>query len=276
MNTTAFTICCQAALTIEQCVRHHAPLFDRYVVVEGAAMRCRSQPRGDGRWLTGGRPNSTDGTVEILRQLEKEFDNIRVIYAKKVWNGKLEMVNTAMAHAVPGLLWQIDSDEYWKTHDVLKMNQYMESETHFTDAEFWAFHFWSSPFLHTELKPTAWGNMVPWRRLFRFSKGDKALSHEPPIMHRQRQEVVARRTQTSRLGVYLFHYGYCLREQFEQREKFYKLKTGELTGPLDSFRDGSSGSPAGILKHFTGHHPIDVSPFVNETCSRRNMHLHGV
>jgi hypothetical protein len=272
VNTTAFTIVLNGALTIEQCIRHHAPLFDRYVVVEGAAMRCKSQPRGDGRWLTGGKKNSTDGTVEILQRLEDEIPNLKVIYAKKVWNGKLEMFQEALNHTDYGLVWQIDSDEYWRPSDVSKMNRYMESETHFTDAEFWAFHFWSSPFLHTELKPTAWGNIVPWRRLFRFSKGDSALSHEPPLMRRRNKDVVARRTQTSSMGVYLFHYGYCLREQFRQREVFYNLKEGELTQELDAFLGGCGSPPCGALVEYKRQHPISID-FLLE---KRNMLAHSL
>jgi len=67
---SAFTIVCQGALTIAACVRHHAPLFDNYVVTEGASLEIPAG-RGNGLRMTGGIPSSTDGTVEILRRLER-------------------------------------------------------------------------------------------------------------------------------------------------------------------------------------------------------------
>lgn len=258
MNSSAFTICCQAALTIEACIRHHAPLFDRYIVVEGAALPGHDNARGDGRRLTGGKPNSTDGTVEILKQLEKEFSNLKVIYAKDCWQGKTEMVNAGLQHAMPGVLWQIDSDEAWRPRDIETINSMFWRSKTLTDAQFFAFHFWGDTEHHAELKPFIWGQNPPWHRVFRFEKWQVMESHEPPKFRRGVNSMLDR-NDTSKMGIFLYHYTQVHRSQVEDKETFYNCK-GDLLPEWDEWQKTKPLTfSSGKLVKFKGQHPINTS-----------------
>lgn len=258
MNSTAFTIVLNGALTIEACIRHHAPLFDRYIVVEGAALPGHDNARGDGRRLTEGKPNSTDGTVEILKQLEKEFDNLKVIYAKDCWAGKTAQCNAALEHALPGILWQIDADEFYKPRQMEDVKSCLEQFPETTAVEFWAYGFWPDTDHHCVWAEGEWQNNPPWRRVFIYKKGQHFLSHEPPRMN-QTNELVLLRHVTRLIPVYLYHYGYVHRSQFEQREIYYAMKPGSLTDEYDRFF-ATGESPRQLVK-FTGQHPIDLGIF---------------
>lgn len=220
-------------------------------------MRCRSQPRGDGRWLTGGRPSSTDGTVEILRRLEREFDNLKVIYAKRVWNGKLEMCNMALTQSLPGIIVQIDADEFWFADHIRKIVNRFIDEPWITDGECWAKNFWGDTDHHTEMRPLIWGQKPPWRRFFRWNGSQKWAAHEPPKIHRNREWILTR-VETSAMGCYLHHYGYVHRSQVEDREKFYKCE-GSLLPEWDAWQETKPLQfSSGRLIKYHGQHPIDV------------------
>lgn len=258
MKHCAFTLVCQGALTISACVRHHAPLFDRYVVVEGAALEIPAG-RGNGLRMTGGSPSSTDGTVDILRRLERQIPNLTVIYANgEPWPGKTAMCQAALEFCEPGWLWQIDADEFWWPEQVQFLQDLLEASD-YTDVEVWMRHFWGTTEYHTELKNDApWGNSLPWRRVFRW-KGEPWASHEPPRL--RRTELVLMRDETRSLGIVPMHLGYVHPSQFTARELFYGMKPGRLLDERQEWLKTSNplSSPAGRLVEYKGDFPLDVS-----------------
>src|SRR5687768_18040248 len=63
---------------------------------------------------------SNDGTTEYLDSIS--FDKRVHIHRKKLWQGKIDMVNEPLKHIKgPCLLWEIDSDEVWQAEQIVKM-----------------------------------------------------------------------------------------------------------------------------------------------------------
>lgn len=261
----AITITCNSALFIEKNLEHHYKHFDRIIVVDGPSLPGVRETTGNGERLTGGKPHSTDGTVDLVRSFQRSHPNVVLITNKRSWPGKASKFNAALKHLQPGYVWQIDCDEFWMDEDIKKLKQFTEKSPGFTDFEFYSLNRWGDAHHITKMDPKAWGNSTIWRRVFKFHPGDAWKTHEPPRMQRSVPERVLRRTETLKMGIFLHHYGYCVRSQFEQREKFYGLKPGELTGPLDQWRENKPlASVAGELVPYRGRNPIDID-FLHES-----------
>lgn len=253
-----FIIVCQGALTIRQCIDHHAPMFDKLIVVEGASLAIPKE-NGSGLRMTGGSPNSTDGTLRILDEAKPRHKNLVVIKAKEPWQGKTAQCEAALVWLrEQGVkecwLMQIDADEFWWPKHVRFLQTCLPA-TEYTDCDFWMRHFWPTIEYHTRLEPGVWGNQPPWRRVFRW-RGELWISHEPPLLDGKR--VVLGRDATRAMGVIPFHYGYVHESQFRGREVFYNLPDGALVNERNSFLSKLPDSPHGKLVRYEGPHPIDV------------------
>jgi glycosyl transferase family 2 len=248
------TIVCNEAPWVEANVRSLASFFDRIVVVDGAAPG-DGYGKGDGKKLTGGHGASTDGTVSILRELETQLPNLKVVYTSHPWRGKTEMVQAAMRHMEPGWVFQRDVDEFWFEEDLQRLKSVVD-DSDYTDAEFYAYHFWGDRAHHMRLSKDVWGNQIPWRRLFRW-KGERWESHEPPRMVRE-DEYLLSMDETRALDVLMYHYSYCDLGQLRKKEIFYDIP-GQLVPTIEQWRRDPQSVPKNAdLVEFTGQHPINL------------------
>lgn len=258
MIHSAVIITCNSAEFIESNLRHHAPHFDRVIVCDGPSLPRHPETVGNGLRLTGGKPYSTDGTPGIVKKVMKDHQNVRLLARGDPWPGKVAKFNFALQHIQPGYIWQIDVDEFWHGHDIERLKAHLDKHSQYTAVEFWAWNFWGTVRHYTKMKIGGWGNKPPWRRIFRYDRGCKWTSHEPPRMTNKSPEKILTRTDTFLMGIYMYHYGYCKLSQLEAREKFYGLSRGQLTGPMIEWRKTKpKSSTAGELCVFGGRHPIN-------------------
>jgi hypothetical protein len=123
----AFTIVLNGAnqLRYNNFISNMAQVFDFWVIVEGAAL-----PNGSTSWcrqvpdfnIDGA---SIDGTRTVLKNAEKSYGNVVVVYATKPWQSKDEQVNSALTVILNEIgledntfLWQVDVDEQWTIEQV--------------------------------------------------------------------------------------------------------------------------------------------------------------
>lgn len=110
-------ICLNEADIIEYSIRSVIGFLDELIVIEGAYgehTRANNHVR------------STDGTLEILDRLQKEFDNLTVVQANEP--SQLEQRNVYFKHAPqePHAMLLIDADEVWdeenlnRIHEIIK------------------------------------------------------------------------------------------------------------------------------------------------------------
>lgn len=93
--------------------------FDYWVIVEGA-----SQNGGSTSWCKhqGGSHTSSDGTVEFIKQLEKENPHVLTYSHHKHYKSKDEQFNKGIILLKTKInscyLWQVDADEHWRIEDI--------------------------------------------------------------------------------------------------------------------------------------------------------------
>lgn len=236
--------------------------------MDGPSMPSR-ETSGDGRLLTNGKPHSTDSSLGTIRCFDDPKKKIRLITSGSPWISKTHKFNAALKEIDPGWCWQIDADEFYHHETYTSLFAYLRAYPKLTDVEFFAYHFWGSPDYHCEVDRTEWGNQIPWRRLFRFTGNEYWERHEPPRMCRRTPNFLLTRESTQKLGFMLYHYGYVTVDQFRQREIYYRLPSGSLTGELKGY--DYTGKCSHRLSRFMGTHPIDIG-FLYET---RTRNLHG-
>lgn len=181
----AFTICYNALhhLKHNDFAKRMASMFHYWVIVEGAA-----ENNGSTSWCHNhpGEANSTDGTIDYLNSLEREYQNVWVFRGLGKWKSKDDMCNHALnmlsaeLNGRSAFLWQVDADEQW-THEKLCANEFALSEANergfaTTGAVRWN-HFVS----HDLIAVGDWGGNLN-TRLWIWNPSQRFTSHEPPIM----------------------------------------------------------------------------------------------
>jgi hypothetical protein len=250
MNHTAFILAFNAEKTLEACLRHITPFFDKVVVVEGAVGPNDPWTHNTDQFTQDGR--STDKTLEIISRYPVEL-----IQRIGFWEDKTAMCNAATCVAAPGWLWQFDADEFFHATDILTLKEKLEgSWANAAAVEFRAFHFWGTRDFVTDPRKDCWGNIEPWRRIFRFEPGDRFLTHEPPRMRREGEIIT--RDMTTDLDLFVYHYGYIFEGQAKTKSILYNDPTVlETWHDFRAGRRATAHQDAPVIE-FMGTHPVDL------------------
>lgn len=248
---------------LKACVAQFYPHVDQITIVEGAT-KSLDPKRFDGDATsftdTG---SSVDGTIECLLSLPDPQKKIEIVRSNRFWDGKTQMANEAAKRSTGDYLWEISSDEFYNTQDIVRIKQLLEEER--PDAvHFYANHFVGS-FHHIINKETEhlWGNNEPWARVWRNEPGSKWISHEPSEFQLARglicnQGKVVSRDQTLAMGIKLFHYSYVVKSQAHFKAKFYvrpeyiQIWEDFLLDKNTPWINGSKAS------EFMGEHPEEI------------------
>jgi hypothetical protein len=212
-------------------IAHHLPVFNAlppwinwsWHVVEGVA-----RPVNDTRWCQEITPRlSTDGTTEYLKSITY---HPRVNYHMSTsWNGKTRMCNFPLATIrEPGLLWQVDSDEIWRTNQITRLARMMERSDR-NCADFKCRYFVGQNIV-VDRVPGTWTNdyRIMWRRVWKFEPGMEFASHEPPVIAGQAR-VPFTVDDTEKLGLVFDHYAYATEAQLRFKQQYYGY-SGALDG----------------------------------------------
>ncbi len=176
---------------------------------------------------------SIDGTTEYLDRIASEFPEYVSVYRKppgRFWDGKLEMVNAALASIhEPCLLWQIDADEMWTTEQIHEARR-MFAERPEATAAFYRCHYFVGPDKVITSENT-YGNHTDseWVRTWRFTPGCRWEAHEPPRLMKPTENGwrdLARirplmHHETLCRGLVFQHYAYATEAQLRFKESYY-------------------------------------------------------
>lgn len=259
LSFSVFTIVFEGQPFVEVNIRESLRQADFVSVVEGATNR-ESPHLGIGQRITG-KPDSADGTREVLKKLASEFPKqLRVTFANgHFWRDKTAMVAAAVEKCPHGILLQKDIDEFWTDHQITTIRTLFENFG-FSDMEFYCRHFWGTTRHHVDLSHKEWGSGAIWRRAFHYD-GNIVDSHEPPRF-RRRWEMLLENDETRSLGLVFWHYSYADPRILHKKEKFYGLRVGQLSEPMEDWKRAGCplvGAPCGHLVEYEGKHPIDIS-----------------
>jgi hypothetical protein len=245
---------------LKLCIENILPFVDEYIIVEGATKASYGHPfDGDTSFFTND-GKSNDGTIEVLQDLEKTYDKIKVIYSKGFWPGKTFMCNAASHMAQGEYILQKDADEFYHHSDMEKIIDLLKKHNP-GQVDFYANHFvFGFDSCIDETNGKKWGNDIPWRRIFKHTPGKSYwMSHEPPVYNNQGFPTYQwnnniSRDRTLSMGIKMFHYSYVVESQFRFKSKFFKNPEYDMV--WDRYKDIGVKNIFGIEpKKFFGDHP---------------------
>lgn len=251
---------------LKLCVAQFYPHVDQIVIVEGAT-KALDPKRFDGdasEYTQDG--SSTDGTIECLLSLDDPDKKIEIVKSNGWWDGKTQMANESAKRATGDYIWEISSDEFYKTEDILKIKGLLSEKPDVV--QFYANHFVGG-FNYCINKETDhfWGNNEPWTRIFRNEPGSHWISHEPSEFQLAsglicNQGNVISKERTKAIGIRLFHYSYVARSQAVFKAKFYLRP--EYIEMWDSFQFDKNTPWINGAKasEYLGNHPEKIQEYL--------------
>lgn len=250
---------------LKACIENVYDVAHEIIIVEGATKAVTHYFDGDTSSFTED-GKSTDSTLEILRSIPDPKNKIKIIESRGFWNGKTEMCNEWAKIATGDYVWQLDSDEFYHIHEIEKLIEYLRVNK--PDAVYFnAFHFFGGfEYCIDERSFPDWGS-GPWFRLFRNEPGQSRwLSHEHPIY--QCGNIVCNnanvmsQSETTNLGIKMYHYSYVTESQIDFKKKFYRNDVYPTA--WEEFKKEKSYRPLGAQAYkFEGQHPDIIKKLFN-------------
>lgn len=167
---------------------------------------------------------SNDGTTQFLAAVQ--FDRRVRVYQKKLWDGKIEMVNAPLKSIKePCLLWEIDADEIWTATQIERMRSMFIREPKRTTAQFYCRYFFGPEIFACDAGK--FGNRAyDWLRVWRFKPGMRFAKHEPPTLVNANgtpfKDVRFTQKETSDVGLVFDHHAYSLRKTVAFKQQYYR------------------------------------------------------
>jgi hypothetical protein len=264
------------------CINALYPHAYEIIIVEGACEGARGFATSKG--------HSTDGTLEILREIKKHQDpenKITVITAEDeghsngFWPGeKHEQSRTYAKRATGNYLWQVDIDEFYRDEDIESIKQILENDPEITSVSFKQQQFWGG----FDYLVDGWllkRGAEEFHRLFRWGAGFEYTSHRPPTVINAlgvdtRRIKWLRAKHTEEMGIYLYHYSFVFPKQVAEKADYYKNAdwsqrkkadwwANEVFMKLeDPFSVFSVYWDISWLKRFKGRHPAQILMLIKD------------
>lgn len=159
---------------------------------------------------------SIDGTHEYLKNLSHK--NVSFYYQNKPFDGKIEMVNTALQGIEDGVVMEQDADEFWTPEQMHRVYDLLKDRTAGVTAQFHCNYFIGKKIV---VSRSGLGSYpYEWYRAWRWGKDIHFTSHEPPLLNHSPARIP--RGITEEMGLVFDHFAYCVpKYQIEFKEDFY-------------------------------------------------------
>ena len=251
------------------------PFAHQIIVVEGAVSAAAVIATPDG--------HSTDGTLEVLRDFKMYEDpenKIVIVTAENeghpdgFWRGEKAQQSLAYACRATGdYLWQVDIDEFYTSENMQTVANLVSEDSSISGVSLKTVTFWGSPQYVTNGYILEMGAGV-YRRLFKWGKGYKYVSHRPPtVVDENEMDTFGKKwidgLQLARKGVHLYHYSLLFPRQVEDKCLYYdQAQLDERNAVLwyhesyeglrSPFRFHNLHMHASWLERFRGKHPEQI------------------
>jgi hypothetical protein len=198
---------------LKECLEQVYPFAHQILIAEGPV----------NYWQRQGRVTSTDNTNKILSEFPDPENKIKVIHGQ--FNEKDDQCRTYMQYVDDDVdyIWNLDSDEIYKTEDLVKMVEFLKNEQPTSvgvrSCSFYGgFEHYLTGF---EL------NADNFLRIFRYVKGSTWLTHRPPTIQYPRNINIVKKhidseTLFDKTGVQMYHYSYVFPKQVNTKIGYYK------------------------------------------------------
>jgi hypothetical protein len=211
---------------LEYNLRALYPFAHEIFVVEGATRAAASLATADG--------HSTDGTLEMLNEFKRRRDpdkKLQVVsaleegYVDGVWPEKDEMSRAYAKRITGDWLWQVDSDEIYRTGDIQAVCDLLEANPSISTISFPYYEFFGG--FHSVITGS-WHlyEQTLCHRVFRWEPGFTYTSHRPPTVidaegNDLRSKGWVSSPKNGEASIFLFHYSYVFPKQAQQKVGYY-------------------------------------------------------
>lgn len=195
---------------LRQCLEQLYPHVDQIVVAEGPVKF----------WQDQGRTTSTDKTNNILDTFPDPDNKLKVVHGQFAEKDHQSRAYIELLRPDIDYLWMVDSDEVYRTEDILKIKQLLETEKPTSvGVQSCSFYGGFRDYLTGfELKTD---NFL---RIFRFMPGCTWESHRPPTI-RYPSDILRKHISSDELfkktGVQMYHYSYVFPRQVYTKTSYY-------------------------------------------------------
>jgi len=252
------------------------PFAYQIIVVEGAVpdASCISTPSG----------HSSDDTLAILHffKTTEDPENKVVIvtaedegYPNGFWPGEKDEQSRAYARRATGnYLWQVDSDEFYKSEDIRAIQTMLDEDPTITAVSFPMITFWGG----FDYWVDGWylrRGASTYHRLFKWGADYQYYTHRPPTVlddhGRNTREINwIHSYQIEQKNIFLYHYSLLLPQQVEDKITFYeKARWIQRTGAKEwmnnsyntlkrPFRVHNVYAYPSWLERYHGSHPAEA------------------
>jgi hypothetical protein len=195
---------------LKECLTQLYPHVDQIVIAEGPVTF----------WQQQGRTTSTDATNQILASFPDPDKKLSVVHGQFREKDDQSKAYINLIKPDTDYLWMVDSDEVYKTEDILKIKAFLAEETP-TSVGVRSCSFYGG-FDNTltgfELKRD---NFL---RIFRYMHGCTWKSHRPPTIEYPvdiPRKHVSSEELFHRTGVQMYHYSYVFPRQVKTKTSYY-------------------------------------------------------
>lgn len=198
---------------LKECLEQVYPFAEQILIAEGPVSY----------WQRQGRTTSTDRTNDILDNFPDPYKKISIVHGQ--YDEKDDQCRAYMQFIKPDIdyLWNLDSDEIYKTEDLQKMVEFLKKEKPTSiGVQSCSFYGGFNHFLTGfELKRD---NFL---RIFKYVNGSTWLTHRPPtVRYPSGINIPKKHISSDELfettGVQMYHYSYVFPDQVFKKINYYK------------------------------------------------------
>lgn len=252
---------------LKECLEQVYPFASQILIAEGPVSY----------WQRQGRVTSTDDTNKILNEFPDPDNKIKIVhdqYTEKDDQCKayMQFINDDIDY-----IWNLDSDEIYKTEDLIKMIEFLKEENPTSvgvrSCSFYGgFDNYLTGF---EL------NRDNFLRIFKYSKGATWLTHRPPtIQYPHDLNIKPKHIDSDTLyyktGIQMYHYSYVFPTQVYTKVNYYKDSVSRDNCIDNYFNEiyypwvnGSDKDKKTIENRYKGVH--EFKPHVRGECYTENF-----
>ena len=253
---------------LKQCLDQVYPFAEQILIAEGPVKY----------WQDQGKTTSIDETNDILDSFPDPENKIKIHHGQ--YSEKDEQCKSYMQYINDDIdyLWMIDSDDIYKTEDIKKTIEFLESQNPTSVAVrscsfYGGFDDYLTGF---ELNPNN------FRRIFKVQKGSTWQKHRPPTMNYPKPiklKHIDGNTLFRETGVQMYHYSYVFPDQVYNKTNYYKNVLNKENS-IDNYFDvvykpwvtGNDDEKRNIENKFNGVH--EFKPQMRGAC--RTTKFNGV
>jgi hypothetical protein len=198
---------------LHECLEQVYPFASQILIAEGPVSY----------WQQQGRTTSLDNTNKILQEFPDPDKKITIIHGQ--YKEKDDQCRAYMRHIKPDIdyIWNLDSDEIFKTDDLYKMIDYLQIEKP-TSVGIRSCTFYGGFDNYLTGFELAKDNFL---RVFKYTNGSTWLTHRPPtIIYPNNVQIQPKHIDSDTLyeqtGIQMYHYSYVFPNQVFKKLAYYK------------------------------------------------------